>query len=207
MTQKDPGTDFNPKHRILGAIILVTAAVIFVPMILSEREPLDRVAVASAPTGDGQQTEQVKVVVTDLRRSATEPSAAKPAPSPEAMAPAPTKEPTKPVPATVAPPTAKATASSDPKPTTSPEPAKTAPKLDHGWVVQVGTFSNATNAERLEEKLREQGHAVRAERISLDAGKAVRLQVGPFPDKALALKAQARIQKEIGVQGVVLAYP
>lgn len=201
MTQKDPGTDFNPRHRILGAVILVAAAVIFVPMILSEREP-PPAAVAPLPAaGEGEATEPVKVAVTDLRRPAPEPAAAAPAPG---SAPARTAEPAKPVAAAPSP----ANATASPAPRTPPaDPAKPAPKLDHGWVVQVGTFANASNAERLEEKLREQGHAVRAERITLDAGKAVRLRVGPFRDKALALRAQAQIQKEIGVQGVVLAYP
>lgn len=204
MTQKDPGTDFNPKHRILGAVILVTAAVIFVPMILNERESLETVAGVPAPVGEDQQPEQVKVVVTDLRRPAAEPTPAKPVPPPAAATPAQTEE--APKPATATAPTAK-TNSSVSKPATSPEPAKTAPKVEHGWVVQVGTFANVTNAERLEAKLRQEGHAVRTERVTLDAGKAVRLQVGPFRDKALAIKAQTRIQKDIGVQGVVLAYP
>ncbi|BAU47302.1 sporulation protein [Sulfurifustis variabilis] len=207
MTQKDPGTEFNPRHRILGAVILVTAAVIFVPMILSERDPPTS-TVAVAPTTvrlDDRQSEEVKVAVTDLRRPNTESPSAKPAlvsvtaasSSAGAATPAP-------VPAE---PTAKAATTQAAKPAVKAEPTKTAAKLDRGWVVQVGTFSNITNAERLEDKLREQGHAVRTERITLDAGKAVRLQVGPFRDKALALKAQAQIQKEIGLQGVVLAYP
>jgi len=69
-------------------------------------------------------------------------------------------------------------------------------------------FNNADNAARLEEKLKAQGHNVSADNITLDGGaKAVRLRVGPFHDRPLALKAQARIQQEVGVQGVVLAYP
>jgi DedD protein len=40
MTRKNgSNADFNPKHRIVGAIIVVSLAVIFVPMILDEREP------------------------------------------------------------------------------------------------------------------------------------------------------------------------
>lgn len=203
MTQKDPGTDFNPRHRILGAIILVGAAVVFVPMILSEREP-PAATVAPSPAVVESGAPETKIVVTDLRRPAPEPAkpAPAPAPRPAESGPPGAAEPVKPAVA----PVAKAAASSPP-PATAPEPAKPAPKLDQGWMVQVGTFSNADNAERLGEKLRQQGHAVRTERVTLDSGKAVRLRVGPFRDKALALKAQAQIQKEIGVQGVVLAYP
>ena len=74
-------------------------------------------------------------------------------------------------------------------------------------MVQVGTFANAANANRLEQKLRAEGQPVRAEQIKIDTGKAVRLRVGPFDDRAAALKAQERIQKDVGVKGVVLAYP
>ena len=35
----DARPEFNPKHRIIGAIVLVALVVILVPMILSEREP------------------------------------------------------------------------------------------------------------------------------------------------------------------------
>jgi DedD protein len=207
MTQKDPGTEFNPRHRIIGAVILVTAAVIFVPMVLSEREapPLSASAPTVAPI-EAQREDEVKIAVTDLRRPASDSSA--PVPAPAAPAPAArTMEAAKPAAAALAPPPAKAAAASPAKAPEKVQPPKTAPKLDQGWVVQVGTFSNTTNAERLEAKLREEGHAVRTERVTLASGKAVRLQVGPFRDKALALKAQGQIQKEIGVQGVVLAYP
>ena len=76
-----------------------------------------------------------------------------------------------------------------------------------GWVVQVGTFADTANAARLESKLRSQGQAVLTERIELDGRKAVRLRVGPFAERAAALRAQQRIEKDVGVKGVVLAYP
>jgi DedD protein len=76
-----------------------------------------------------------------------------------------------------------------------------------GWVVQVGTFSNAANAARLEQKLRAQRQPVLTERVDVNGTSAVRLRVGPFRDRAAALKARERINKDVGVKGVVLAYP
>jgi DedD protein len=73
--------------------------------------------------------------------------------------------------------------------------------------VQVGTFSNTANATRLEKMLRAQGQPVLSERVSLGGNNAVRLRVGPFRDRAAALKARERINKDVGVKGVVLAYP
>src|SRR5581483_10168101 len=174
MTNRDAPHEFDPKHRIIGAIVVVALAVIFVPMILSQREaPSEAPAPANAPSG--QTTEENKVAITRVP------------PPPPALT-----DPVKPIPAVSAPP--------------APEPAKpTAPSS--GWVVQVGTFSNTANAARLEQKLRADGQPVRAEHVQLDSGKAVRLRVGPYRDRASAVKAQERIQKDVGVKGVVLAFP
>jgi len=55
--------------------------------------------------------------------------------------------------------------------------------------------------------LRAQGQPVLSERVSLGGNNAVRLRVGPLRDRAAALKARERINKDVGVKGVVLAYP
>ena len=39
MADNNARPNFNPKHRIVGAIILVALVVIFVPMLLNENEP------------------------------------------------------------------------------------------------------------------------------------------------------------------------
>lgn len=188
MTNRDASTDFDPKHRIIGAVVVVALAVIFVPMVLGEREaPAPGVApLVAAPSAEAEN----KVAVTRVpppasATAAVAPSAVPPAGEPESAAPPP--QPAAP---------AKAAGSAE---------AKTVP--GNGWVVQVGTFANARNATRLEQKLKAEGQPVRAERVSLSSGKAVRLRVGPFRERAAALKAQERIQKDVGIKGVVLAYP
>jgi DedD protein len=196
MTNRDAPHDFDPKHRIIGAIVVVALAVIFVPMILSQREaPSERPPVPPTDQAAQGAAAETKVAITKV-------------PPPPAMS-----EPVKPV----APEPAKAL----PAPS-APEPAKAAPKAaakpapqsaakpaaaSSGWVVQVGTFSDAANATRLEQKLRAEGEPVRAEQLQMASGKAVRLRVGPFRDRATAVKAQERIQKDVGVKGVVLAFP
>lgn len=202
MTQKDPGNDFNPMHRVLGAVILVAAAVIVIPLVLSERELPSAAVAPVASAGGDRPPQQMKVAVTDLRQTVREPPPREESMPAVETPPVPTIEPAKQAPATTS-----SDTSSAPTAIRAPAPVEAPARLDRGWVVQVGTFANVSNAERLEAKLRELGHAVRNERITLDSGRAVRLRVGPFRDRALALKAQAQIQKEIGVQGVVLAFP
>src|SRR5581483_3864258 len=191
MTNRDAPHEFDPKHRIIGAIVVVALAVIFVPMILSQREaPSEAPAPANAPSG--QTTEENKVAITRVP------------PPPPALT-----DPVKPIPAVSAPPAPEpaktAAAESKPAAPAAKSPAPTAPSS--GWVVQVGTFSNTANAARLEQKLRADGQPVRAEHVQLDSGKAVRLRVGPYRDRASAVKAQEHIQKDVGVKGVVLAFP
>lgn len=197
MTQKD-SRDFDPKHRVIGAIIVVSLAVIFVPMILDRREAPTELSAPEHGRAPGTQSGDTKVVVTPVR----------PEPSNQAdkieTAPSPTPNPARsappPVAATPLPPATVV------KPAVKPAEPKAA-DVKAGWVVQVGTFSSTTNAARLEEQLKKLGHAVKAERIAIERGNATRLRVGPFRDKSLAVKAQGQIEKQIGVHGVVLAYP
>jgi DedD protein len=195
--------EFNPKHRIIGAIVIVALAVIFLPMILDEREPPSELKkLAEIPSRS--EVNETRVVVSPV-----------PAPEVKASGDAAAPAPATPVAETVTPP------EPEPKPVApvkKPEPAKTKPaakattehaaeKITKGWVVQVGTFSNAENAAKLRDSLKSHGHAVHAESVSLNGSKAVRLRVGPFREKSEAVKAQAQIQKESGTEGVVQAYP
>jgi DedD protein len=184
--------DFNPKHRIVGAIILVALVVIFVPMLLNENEPPPEIKGGREMPPRG--ATETKVIVTPVATEET-----KPAQNPEAV----TKTETTP-----------AITESAPMPETKTAPVEKPAKasvvadtITQGWVVQVGTFSNTDNANHLRDKLKSHGHAVHTESVTLAGKKALRLRVGPFSNKELAVKAQAQINKELHVQGVVQSYP
>ncbi len=203
---------FDPKHRIAGAVILVSLAVIFVPMILDEREPAGKAdAVVEIPDRDAAATAMTKVVVSRLDAPAARATAVQVPSAPPAAGKAPATEPA-PSANPIAPqaPSAAGQAAEESPPArtgTPSTPAEAAPRSapKGGWVVQVGTFANFDNAVRLRERLRKHGHEVSTENITLGDSKAVRLRVGPFADRHTALEVQARIKKEIGVQGAVLA--
>jgi len=207
--RNDARPEFNPKHRIVGAIVIVAFAVIVLPLILRGREP------PPAPRGAGETASargviaETKVVVTpvtpdepkvktvpetapktEVKTAVTE-SAPKPEPKPAVPAQKPVAE---------------------NKSAPVPAPEKTAKaavkeKIAKGWMVQVGTFSNTENAARLRDKLASHGHAVHAETVTLHGKRVMRLRVGPYRDKTEAMKAIAQIHKLTGVQGVALAYP
>ncbi len=196
MNERDDNHDFDPKHRIVGAVILVALAVIFLPMILNKQpEPPAVAPIAEIPPPDS------KVVTAPV--APLEP--APPAATPTAPAGEPANEPAK------APPAVKP-AELPPAPaakqaTPEKKPDKPAAKVEKGWVVQVGVFASAENAKHLRDKLRKQGFTAEIDNHSVEAKSMTRVRVGPYRDNAAAKAAQARLQSEAGVKGVVLAYP
>lgn len=223
MAAQDSGpAKFNPKHRIIGAIILVALAVIFIPMLLDETQPPPELkGVPEIPKRPA--SAETKVVVRPVtgpdikeREKPDAPPPAAPAkePAPEAKAEfagetlkplAPSDD--KPQSAALEPPGAKPAAAKPGK----PEKAEQADKADKspakGWVVQVGVYSNPQNAARVESRLKSHGHSVREEHIRIATGTAVRLRVGPYRDKATAQKARDQIEKDVGEKAAVLPYP
>jgi len=196
--------EFNPKHRIIGAIVIVALAVIFLPMILDEREPPSEIKkLIEIPSRSD--VGETKIVVSPVS-----------APEVKASGDASTPAVDTPVAETAAKPELKpATPVKKSEPAQAPtrvKPSRTTPehaagKITKGWVVQVGTFSNAENAAKLRDSLRSHGHPVHAESVTINGGKAVRLRVGPFREKSEAVKALVQIQKESGTEGVVQVYP
>jgi len=191
----DARPEFSPKHRIVGAIVLVALVVIFVPMILSGREP--------PPELKGTREAPPRAEITETRVLVTPvtPDEATPPESSETVKVVQVPVDNKPVPeAKPAAPVEKATVAKKPE----PAPVKPAAvKIEDGWMVQVGTFSNTENATRLRDRLKSLGHSVHADSVTVGGKKAMRLRVGPFADRAKADKAQAQIRKETGVAGVV----
>jgi DedD protein len=187
MTRKDSAPEFDPRHRIIGAIVVTGLAVVFIPMVLSEGPPADTGAPARvvAAIEAAPPERPNRVVVTPVTPPAA-PARAAPAEHPEASG---------------------SSKESSPASAAAPAAAAAPARPEAGWVVQVGTFSNAANARRLEQRLRDEGESILTERVRLASGEAVRLRVGPFADREAAQRAQARIRKETGLKGVVLAYP
>jgi DedD protein len=204
----DARPEFNPKHRIVGAIIIVALVVIFVPMILSERQPPSE-AGSGAETAAHNEIANTRVVVTPV--VADQPAAAETSETTTKTVTLPADEPAakpevKPVVPAEHPAPAKQTPSAPAKEKIAKATAAVE-KITKGWVVQVGTFSNTENAIRLRDKLKSHEHTVHTETVTVAGKKAMRLRVGPFRDKEQAEYAQSRIRRETGVQGAVLAYP
>lgn len=193
------------KKRLVGAIVLVALAVIFVPMLLEgdkrsgipmfgsnvPEPPESRVGMVDIPLQVPPPPAYAPVVVE--RELPPEPA---PAAAPE------------PVPAPVATPAAPP----PPKPAAPVQPVKPAdvvtakPAAGESWAVQVGSFSEQANAIRLRDSLRGKGYPAYVEQVKLASGTSYRVRVGPTLSRTDAEAIQAKLAK-FDQRGIVVPHP
>jgi DedD protein len=86
------------------------------------------------------------------------------------------------------------------------EAAKPAASTTGMWAVQLGSFSNKDNAEKLAADLRKQGYAAFLSQLKIDSGQLHRVRIGPQKDRESAEAMAARLLK-VGHKGQVLPHP
>jgi len=192
------------KKRLVGAIVLVALAVIFLPMLLEgdkrsgipmfgsnvPEAPDNRVGMVDIPLQVPPPPVPAPVVVerelppepAPVTASATEPVAA-PQPAPAPPKPAAPVQPVKPA-----------------------EVASGKPAAAESWAVQVGSFSEQANATRLRDSLRGKGYPAYVEQVKLASGASYRVRVGPVLSRADAEAIQAKLAK-IDQRGIVVPHP
>lgn len=194
------------KERIIGAAVLVLVVVLVVPVFL-DGPPRSGEVVSERVPLPGQSDQETKTVVLDRDRSNPVPTnggsePAKPTPQPQAVA-APQED--KPAPAAT---------EKTPKPAVS-QPAPDKPVAEQTvatasttgmWAVQLGSFGNQENAERLAADLRKQGFAAFLSQLSTSSGQLHRVRIGPQKDRESAEAVAAQLGKA-GHKGQVVPHP
>jgi len=132
--------------------------------------------------------------------------------TPAQPVPAPTSTPSKPVPVPAPQPETEAKpqpkpAPAPPQPKTPPAPATTSEQTGETWLVRIGTFSQTENAQRVIDDLKAKGFKPETGAIATSKGKAMRVWLGPFPDRDHAVSQRSRILKETGYEGLVVPAP
>ncbi|MGN0859554.1 MAG: SPOR domain-containing protein [Stenotrophomonas sp.] len=161
---------------------------------------------------DGQGGEQQ----TTPTAPAPAPVAAVPTPAPAVPAPRPEPKPATPAPSTPA-------ATVRPQPQPQPQPPKAEPpKAEQpapapaqpaaaagrvGWVVQLGAFSNAAEANALRERMRAAGFSAFVEQVPTDHGSLSRVRVGPVASREAAEQLKAQLAARTGSSGMVRQHP
>lgn len=76
-----------------------------------------------------------------------------------------------------------------------------------GWIVQVGSFSIKKNAIKLRDKLRKKGYASFLKERMTKKGITYRVRIGPELRRLLAEKLQKALDKDMNLKGLVMRYP
>ncbi len=175
------------RRRLIGAIVLVTAMVVVLPMVLDpEPRPTGEEVSVKIPSPDSG-TFSPKLAPKPAAPKATPPAPAveaKSEPKAPAAAPAP-----KPAPDKTARP-----AAAKPAAPPSPKPAGTQ------YVIQVMALADADKANELRDKITAAGIKSYTEVVKTVKGDVTRVRAGPFADRTAAEKAQQQL-KAIGLSG------
>lgn len=222
------GLDKVMKQRMVGALVLVALAVIFLPMLFTKEDELRQVkveapAAPAVPALPQVQIEPVQVpepqVIPD-DSVAAQPQVAPstpiaPAPSapvaqapvqetPKPSTPVPTPQPAaKPAPAVAAAPAAAKPAVQAPAPTQQASASKIDPNgLPVSWSVQLASLSNRASADTLQKTLRSQGYNA----YIRSADGMNRVFVGPVIERAEAERLRDVISRQQKLKGFVVRF-
>lgn len=135
--------------------------------------------------------------------------AAPPAPTP-AVAAKPEPKPAAPVRTQIPAPTPAPAVATRPEPakaTPAPTPAPRAAAGGVGWVVQLGAFSNAAEANALRDRTRSAGFSAFVEQVPSDHGTLSRVRVGPVASREAAEQLKAQLAARTGTSGMVRQHP
>ena len=135
-------------------------------------------------------------------------------PAPAATPPAPTPAPAPPATPTPAPTPTPAASTPAPAPATPPpaaepaaRPATPAATDGVGFIVQVGAFSNAADANGMRDRLRGAGITAFTDSVQTDKGRLTRVKAGPVTSRSEAEQLKTRVRAAVGVDGLVRAHP
>ncbi len=190
--------DQQLKQRLIGAVVLVTLAVIFIPVILEgpDDEWVPRTHdIPAPPELEYQASMDIPLPEPDTPETpVTGTAPVAPAPQPEQQ---PNAANTVVVdsalpgsPQVVAPDTGQPAPPAEP-----PTPEKTAP----GWYAQVGSFSKQTNAVSMRDEVVKAGYPAQLQTVDTGKGSSYRVLVGPEKSRAGAEQLLRKLDTRTGI--------
>lgn len=212
------------KQRIIGALVLISLAVIFVPMLLDEPHEERATRSIAIPQEPDFPEVRIESVPRPEQESAIAP-VAEPANPPmeigsaqpssgdtrstmnaeESVSPAATESepavPAEPEQPRQPEPQAEPEAKPAKEPAESPAPAAQA---SGGFLVQLGSFGSDSNAQRLLDAVEAAGFTARSSAVESAGQTLTRVFAGPFADKAGAEAAKAKLDEQFGLNTLVI---
>jgi DedD protein len=217
--------DEGAKRRFVGAAVLVALAVIFVPMLIDDKETDglgEPIVIPDEPDFDAAYDTSVEPAEPDLTpplpipeppadaapdigqgtADMASPASSRPAAEPVAE-PVPERAAE---PATAASPTPSAPRAR-PSPTQqSAAGPKPVPPGTAAWVIQVASLGSPEAAQTLQDSLRGKGYPAFVEQARVNGKLYYRVRVGPEVDRARADRTAAKLQGETGTKPLVQSY-
>lgn len=192
--------DKGLKQRMVGALVLVALAVIFLPMLLSREDEMRRVVVDAPDMPQAPATAEIIVQPAEVVEPEVLPQEPIPVEdeAPQVVEvqeqPKPVVEPSKPE-------------SSKPAPVATTAPAKPDARLDANslpisWSVQLASLSSRSGAETLQKTLRSQGYNAY---IRTFEGMN-RVFVGPLIERAEAERLRDQLNRQHKLSGFVVRF-
>jgi len=202
MRGQNQSETFVLKHRLTGAAVLIGFAVVVLPMLLggpdeASQNPPERDLSRAADEQDNVFRSKITPIGGDTPavQAVSEPDG-----EPNDTRPA--EDPDEPLDDSDT-----ATAAGDDTAADDAPATESAPVIDRGWIVQVGTFKNSDNVEKLVAKLQGDGFRASTTDVETSAGWATRVWVGPFETRVEAARNKTRVKQRTGSEGLIVAYP
>lgn len=183
------------KQRLLGAVVLVALAVIFIPMLLSGSRDMEMPVFGSNVPERSNEIKNIKHIdIEEMKKTELKPvnpkriPIAHGMPEPEIVKDAESKS----IVETIA-----SLTEEDKKPVVT----------ETAWAVQVGSFNKKDNALGLKDKLRSKKIHAFVERIMTNDKPVYRVRVGPEVTRENAEVLQQKLKKDFKLSGLVVKHP
>ena len=206
------------RRRLIGAFTLGLLAIVFLPMLFDSAPKKDqansREIAIQVPPKEGlppvpaptPSTAPPAVAITPTPAPPSVPltaPTASPATAPPSASTAIAKPETKGEPKSAAPAATPAPVAKSATPPPIAAPVKEPPLLKQGFVVQIGAFKDAANAQQIVASMKEAKLPVFTDSIATSGGSVTRVRVGPFASKEKADSALAQV-KLAGADGKIV---
>ena len=191
------------KQRLLGAVVLIALAIIFVPMFFSGSGPKQESATVNLEIPPAPDREfETRVLAVDAAGGTPAPVPARTSePVVAVEAPAPARVEAQPIPAAPAPATTAPSAAVEKATVAQATPAAAVVPVPAGeaasgkFFVHLGVYASAKNAEDLVTTLKRSGFTAFSEAADFQGKPAQRVRVGPYSGRAEAEAARMRIRQ------------
>ncbi len=190
------------KQRLVGAFVILSLAIIFLPMIFDKPHDVSRTTIVEVPPKpDFKAVEEKPAVRPEFERIDLDPADKRVKPLSQIK-----EEQGSGASALVGEPASSPVSESTPEPATDKPTVSHLPAFNNVWMVQLGTFSDAENAYRLRDKLRKDGFDAHTKPIEVKGKSAIRVFTGPFVNKRDAERAKQKVDGKYKVDSLLVFF-